>query len=1060
MIKNNIKNYKLTTLFSHLHRWAISKNKDNRVYFDQVLTIALIISLFLAECSITYAGEISDYQGALGSTYLGEGNGVKFALYAPNATNVQVIGDFNNWNRSDGNMQRLTSGVWVTTITNAMPGQEYKYFSESFKNPKYVQDPYGRSFNKSNNNNTIIMVDDNYDWQSENWERPDKNELVIYEMAVRHFTKGDFTITNREKYTGVVEKLPYLQDLGINAIELTPIHHHYSASTSWGYNSSGFFAPEENLSSDVSNGSAINELKKVVDEAHQAGIAVLVDVVYNHIYTECMLYKIDKNEYTYEDPDFPWGVPLDLTKPAARRLAKESIKHLLDEYRVDGFRFDATDHLETSVLIDIIDELRNEGYSDRYYTFEGFSRTTDSLIQQYNTEKGEPVISSWHAQLKSRTKSFFSSGFHYKGYTPVQFSKEDLGWNNPAEVINYISSHDLDNVMTFYDSATPQKTKLAYINVMTAQGIPMFWMGDEVLYDQTLFGEKKTSIDWAKYIDSGSDFFQYLSSLIKLRIAHPTLHQELDPADTFNFISLGRGADGGLLGYSYRGYQGDNDFVILINYGDKEVEVEVPFTKNGMWYTMCNGVEASHETPGLSSFDVSGDRTITVPALRAFIYMSAPEKQDLPEADLQWSFKWGSPGQVDDLSANGYTGTNFGAISTSGLKSAGFLFDGNDDHVIKALESSYWSEYTLSLWVKSNEPNQVNYTALMNNNANGGFQLDVDGQSNYRYRSSGIEQNMGEVAGEWTHLAISCDDQYISCYRNGQLIARQEGSGTQFSRFELGVNRMHEHFFQGEMDEVLVYKKHLSDYQVNSLYQSYFSAVDDISTIDRIAYINFDQDFSDRDANLTLNTNEVVDIYKHGGVFKGTAYLDSPEDSIVIKDNPLLNLTPTPLIERSVSLWFYARDLNGRQMIYEEGGTLRGLNIYLDDNNLKVGGWDAEFDSDDDNIWNGTFKSISGVNKYQWNHVAFVLNATQNPTSPYEGQFRAYLNGVEFDALNSMGMQLGSHGDDAGLGSLAENSKFDSEGIPESLAGKIDDFAVYNRALTPEEIMILSEQSP
>ncbi|MGF1453674.1 MAG: PKD domain-containing protein [Opitutales bacterium] len=223
----------------------------------------------------------------------------------------------------------------------------------------------------------------------------------------------------------------------------------------------------------------------------------------------------------------------------------------------------------------------------------------------------------------------------------------------------------------------------------------------------------------------------------------------------------------------------------------------------------------------------------------------------------------------------------------------------------------------------------------------------------------------------------------------------------------------------------------------------------------RLGHVPFDVDVSDNDGNLTLGLSGGAAIESGVGQFEGAVRLNGGTDLVTIADQADFNNGNAPFQQRTISLWFALDTTSGRQLLFEEGGGIRGLNLYVDGTTLYAGGWDRNLDGDDVDTWPGTWRSVEGISAGQWYHVALVLDATADPTRLNSGAFRAYLDGVEFDVSNDLGMQLWNHGDDGGLGGVNGGSLYHDGTAPGTLAGYLDDFAVWNRALTAAEVSTL-----
>ncbi len=230
-----------------------------------------------------------------------------------------------------------------------------------------------------------------------------------------------------------------------------------------------------------------------------------------------------------------------------------------------------------------------------------------------------------------------------------------------------------------------------------------------------------------------------------------------------------------------------------------------------------------------------------------------------------------------------------------------------------------------------------------------------------------------------------------------------------------------------------------------------------ISVQDRVIYLPLDESNGNQASDLEVADNEnnngsftgAPQWSPSGGQLNGALVFDGVDDLLDIADSNQINLSG-PYAKRSISLWFRAADLNGRQVLFDEGGSSRGLNLYLEDSTLYAGGW-----NNNENGWNQTYFSVNGITANTWYHVALVLDATPSGTSLENDVLRGYLNGQLFGS--GSGAPLNSHSADTGLGGMNNDSRFHTTSSGETgdgrfFAGSLDEFQLFNRALSQEEI--------
>jgi glycogen operon protein len=332
-------------------------------------------------------------------------DGINFALYSKQATNVFLL----LFDAADGEptdiieLHERDKFIWHAHVKGVRAGQLYGYkvrgeyrpeWGLRFNDAKLLLDPYAKAvtgkFRNTDNlllaydpqpgagermsdrrdNTTIVpkamVVDDAFDWQGARSPDLELEQLIIYEVHVKGFTAHPSArAKNPGTYLGFIEKIPYLTRLGVNAVELLPVHEYYvddfltqkGLTNYWGYNSIGFFAPESSYCSGKAPGCQVTEFKTLVRELHKAGIKVVLDVVYNHTGegnemgpSLCFRGFDNTSYYCLTGPgDAPkrdymnytgCGNSLNFNSAPVIRLVMDSLRYWAEVMHVDGFRFD------------------------------------------------------------------------------------------------------------------------------------------------------------------------------------------------------------------------------------------------------------------------------------------------------------------------------------------------------------------------------------------------------------------------------------------------------------------------------------------------------------------------------------------------------------------------------------------------------------------------------------------------------------------------------------------------------------------------------------------------
>jgi 1,4-alpha-glucan branching enzyme len=272
--------------------------------------------------------------------------GVGFRVWAPHADLVSVVGDFNDWSPVAHPMLLEKSGCWFRDIADAAVGDEYRYYIVNGEQELWRIDPYARELTHCTGN--AVVHNPYFDWTGDSFHTPPLNELVIYELDV-----GTFAGANEGRpgtFRNVVDRLDYLSSLGINAIQLLPVTA-FSAEQSRGFHPSHLFAVENSYGGP-------HALKELVKQAHQEGLCILLDVIYNHLGPrDVSLWQFDgwcKDDlggiYFYNDwkGETPWGCTRpDYGREEVRRYLHDNALMWIEEYHFDGLRIDGTSYVRS-----------------------------------------------------------------------------------------------------------------------------------------------------------------------------------------------------------------------------------------------------------------------------------------------------------------------------------------------------------------------------------------------------------------------------------------------------------------------------------------------------------------------------------------------------------------------------------------------------------------------------------------------------------------------------------------------------------------------------------------
>ncbi|MDZ7958427.1 MAG: alpha-amylase family glycosyl hydrolase [Aulosira sp. DedQUE10] len=521
---------------------------------------------------------------------------IEFKLFAPRNTKASLIGSFLNWQEIP--MKKNDDGYFHTELELEDGIYQYKFRvqtqSPNFALDEWVDviDPYATDVDEQQKvglvkikNSTRIV--DNYIWQHEDIPLPENQELVIYEMHVADFTGGEVDSDKRGQYLDAIEKLDYLRDLGINAVELMPVNE-YPGDYSWGYKVRHFFATESSYGSTA-------DLKRLIDECHSRGIRVFMDGIYNHTDEECPLMLIDRNYWYYENMHYPedpgnyWGPEFNYdnydqeldVKPAWKYIG-DVVRFWVQEYHIDGIRFDAVRQLANFEFMHwLAQQAKKHNASKPFYNIAEHIPDTSKV-----TAPEGPLDACWHESFHYFIIPHICGEKFELDHLKQVLAPRQQGYKTATNVINYLATHDREHLFRelgnrgIFDQAAFTRAKLAAVLLMTAMGIPMLWMGEE-------FGEHKRKsenvtqpkkIAWPLLEKAENrDLWEYYKQLIALRKQNPALQ-----SDNIDFFH--EDADAKLLAY-FRWHNQGFGVVVVVNFSEQNLaDYQIPnFPTVGHW---------------------------------------------------------------------------------------------------------------------------------------------------------------------------------------------------------------------------------------------------------------------------------------------------------------------------------------------------------------------------------------------------------------------------------------------------------------------------------------------
>ncbi len=544
-----------------------------------------------------YAAELdkSAYSGNdLGAVYTEKST--TFKVWSPKASAVSVdIYDYGS-EAEGGKSIRTTNmtldkktGVWSATISGDLAGKYYDYAVTHGEETKRTADIYARACGVNGKRSMVVDLrkTDPDNWENDLHVMVDKpTNASVWEISVADFSSSEtsgVSKSNRGKFLAFTESgttvdgiqggtptcMDYLKKLGVKYVQIMPMYDFGSVDESkdimkqfnWGYDPVNYNVPEGSFSTDPYNGAVrIKECKQMIQALHNAGIGVIMDVVYNHTYSTDSWFQYTVPNYYYrmnEDGTFSNGSGCSNDTASEhlmfRKYMIDSVTYWAKEYHIDGFRFDLMGLHDVTTMNDIraaLDGLYEDGSGKKILMYgEAWNMPTKAdegtvMANQQNLTQMDDRIGAFDDTIRDAIKGstagadkgFVQSGGKRSDLKTGFLGQSNLGWANvPSQCVTYASCHDnlclYDKLVdSVYGSSEYRKrhedlvlmNKLSAAIVMTAQGIPFFLGGEEFCRskdgDENSYASSREEnmLDW-KNVESFSDVVEYYRGLLKIR---------------------------------------------------------------------------------------------------------------------------------------------------------------------------------------------------------------------------------------------------------------------------------------------------------------------------------------------------------------------------------------------------------------------------------------------------------------------------------------------------------------------------------------------------------------
>ena len=592
-----------------------------------------------------------------------------FTLFAPNDAKQVVVRIYEEGlggkAKKSVKMKRIANEQWQTTVKGDLMGKFYTFDMGLGECPGVFAKAVGVNGKRGAIINFAKTDPEGWD-QDQHPVTKSPADLVIYEMHHRDFSINRPDAKYPGKFMALTEPwaISHLKELGVNAIHILPSYDYGSVDETrlsdnkynWGYDPVNYNVPEGGYSTDPYKPEVrIREFKQMVKALHDAGIRVILDVVYNHT------YDIEHSNFQCTYPDYYYRKTADgqysngsgcgnetaSDKPMMRQFMLESVKYWINEYHIDGFRFDLMGVHDIEMMnqiramVDAIDPtiyIYGEGWSAgscaypqeqlamkaHIYRMPGIAAFSDEIRDALRGPFSDDTVTGWIGGKSGEAESL---KFGIVGaiqhpqidMTKVNYSKEPWALE-PTQMISYVSCHDDMCLVDRLKASIPGITEeelirldlLAQTAVFTSQGVPFMLSGEELLRDKKGVHNSFESPDSINQLDWTNktkypQVFAYYKNLIALRQHHPAFR--LGNADLVRKHLEFLDAPAGVVAYRLKNYAGRDDWrdiIVILNANKSDMEVAIP---NGDYTIVCSDGCINEQGMGI----LQGEKAIVSP---------------------------------------------------------------------------------------------------------------------------------------------------------------------------------------------------------------------------------------------------------------------------------------------------------------------------------------------------------------------------------------------------------------------------------------------------------------